>query len=278
MNNFNFNNNNNYPGSQVGSIADMQRAQGITTNNYAIPTQYNFAQANMMANIPQHVELPPFTAPKNENEEFYKRALIGILKHGLTKAEENNLSSTRGYICTMRGSQRPDGTRFGLTFNLGHNTQFRYLSPYVYNMSEANIQNGGYGDIIDERFMASATWLSPQLSALRDNWGQSKFYNNGNWALITAYMDAIDNYLDLVSAYISPLIQLDNFGNVIQTPNLQKALRNKYTFGGINITPSVVKLVNANNTISVVVSFLYSLAEEVTLELKRDITYMDNDR
>ena len=222
--------------------------------------QQNYGQPNIQPQ-PVQQQVLQFSASQDNNEVLYETILLGVLRHGLTENQEKKLTATKGYICTFRG----DGN-FGITINLGHDQVYRHLQPFVYNMSQANTTNGGYGDIVDDRFLSSATWLVPQLNSRRDNIGGS---TNVNGQTIRNYMNALSSYIDAVYAYITQYIQRDQMGQIIQTPQLQQALMQRFRFGGINVTPGIA----LENGVPVI-NFFYSLSETVTLDLKRDITYM----
>lgn len=271
-NNNNWNNNpygnpmfNNYQ-QPVAQQPQMQQ-QGLFNPNVQRP---QMQQMQPMVQPQQQTGGIPFPVSNDPNEASYEKVLVAVLKNGLALSRKNTMSPTKGYICTFKSPT------FGLTFNLEHNLEHRHLQPYVYHMNEATISNGGYGKIIDGEFLSSATFLSPTISAIRSNDLASR---TSNGRIIEEYMNAFSNYTTQVGNYINQFIYRDSrTGQIINSPELQRALMDRYRYGGINITPTISTVVNPTTRLpEPTISFLYSLGEDITLSLKQDQSYMDND-
>lgn len=265
-NNGNFNNGFNTSSNQYFN----QQRQPINTgygNNMMqqgygqpIPVQQNFNNS-MMHQQPQmqnNLQPPTFNRIVDKNEIFYKEVLTAILINGLQQSK-SSLSNSKGYICTMKGND------FGLTFNLVYDHEFRYLEPFIYPDHEANINNGGTGVLIDDQFMSKATFLLPRISALRDNYGNALTNRTG---VIREFMNSVSKFVDEIGLFMSNVINSANHN--VNHPLIQSAMFKKYSFAGINVTPAIV---NKNGRLSI--RFLYSLSEDITIQMKQDQHYFE---
>lgn len=223
-----------------------------------------------MVNQQQTPGFSEFRYPTDQNEIVYIKVLEGILVNGLSNAKDNK---NKSYVCTMRGHD------FGINIVLDFDLEYRHLQPFVQPISRISINSPfGFGQEIDEKFLSQASFLGPQLAAIKDNFG------NGGATIktIMGYMDSLSNYIDAVGSYIDSYIARNQQGQIIKSPALDRALKQVYRFGGINITP----VINTQpqqvrdqwgrvTTMNVAtISFIYSLSENVTLNLKRDVSFM----
>ena len=267
MNNFNgnWNGNNNGWGGYPNNNPQQQFAQ---------PGQQQMGWQQQpqqpMVNQQQIPGFSEFRYPTDQNEIVYIKVLEGILVNGLSNAKDNK---NKSYVCTMRGHD------FGINIVLDFDLEYRHLQPFVQPISRISINSPfGFGQEIDEKFLSQASFLGPQLAAIKDNFG------NGGATIktIMGYMDSLSNYIDAVGSYIDSYIARNQQGQIIKSPALDRALKQVYRFGGINITP----VINTQpqqvrdqwgrvTTMNVAtISFIYSLSENVTLNLKRDVSFM----
>lgn len=193
---------------------------------------------------------PTYTPLKHENEGFWHEVLQAILLNGLENSKSVR-SNSKGYICNMKGDN------FGLVFNLVYDLNYRYLEPFVYPTSEASMSNGGLGENIDDAFLSKATFLTPKISSIRQNYSTSLT----TVGTIRDFMNNLYNEVQNIGKYIGAILQLGQVGQAL----LQQALMKRYSFGGINIKPTVV-----NNGGRAAIRFLYSLAEDITINMKQD--------
>ena len=279
--NWNGNNNNgwggypnNNPQQQFTAQPGQQQMQRPANQGYypQQPQQMGWQQQPQqpMGNQQQIPGFSEFRYPEDPNEIVYVKVLEGILVNGLSNAKDNK---NKSYVCTMRGHD------FGINIVLDFDLEYRHLQPFVQPISRISINSQfGFGQEIDEKFLSQASFLGPQLAAIKDNFG------NGGATIktIVGYMDSLSNFIDAVGSYIDSYIVRNAQGQIVKSPALDRALKQVYRFGGINVTP----VINTQpqqvrdqwgrvTTMNVAtISFIYSLSENVTLNLKRDVSFM----
>ena len=274
MNNWNNNNWNNNNG--WGGNGYVQPQQPIAQPN--VGYQQPIMQQQMpVQQVPvqqqQPPQLPPFNFKTDPNDElFFTKILTAILTNGIAKAKDG-LSNTKGYTCTFKGNN------FALTINLVFNTVYKHLQPYVYNGNTTNI-NTPHGENIDDMFLKSAAFLTPQLATIRDNYGRSR---TADGRTIIEYMDKLSQYIDAVGDYVDKFIIKNPNGTYTIDPRFQSILTYSFRFGGINVTPNIKwedRIVTDGygrqfKQSQPVIGFLYSLSEDVTLTIKQDQAFME---
>lgn len=275
MNNWNNNNWNNNNG--WGGNGYVQPQQPIAQPNvgYQQPIMQQQQMPVQQAPIQQQQppQLPPFNFKTDPNDElFFTKILTAILTNGIAKAKDG-LSNTKGYTCTFKGNN------FALTINLVFNTVYKHLQPYVYNGNTTNI-NTPHGENIDDMFLKSAAFLTPQLATIRDNYGRSR---TADGRTIIEYMDKLSQYIDAVGDYVDKFIIKNPNGTYTIDPRFQSILTYSFRFGGINVTPNIKwedRIVTDGygrqfKQSQPVIGFLYSLSEDVTLTIKQDQAFME---
>ena len=208
-----------------------------------------------------------------KDEEFFQRIVEVILINGLASTKEG-ISRQKGYTCTFRGNT------FGITMNLIFDQVYKHLQPFVINTNKVAEVGIGTGQEIDEQFLSKATFLGPQISALRDNYGRERTMNQ---RMVAYYVDQLSQYIDAIGEYINRYIKKDANGNYVDTPELQQVMSRRFRYSCINITPIInvqpqqvqdnygrVMVVNVPN-----ITFVYSLTEASTLRIKQDVAFME---
>lgn len=209
----------------------------------------------------------------DQDEVFFQKIVETILINGLSTTKEG-ISRQKGYTCTFRGNT------FGITINLIFDQVYKHLQPFVINSNKVAEVGIGTGQEIDEAFLSKATFLGPQISALRDNYGRERTMNQ---RMIAYYVDQLSNYIDAIGEYINRFIKKDANGNYVNSPELEAVANRRFRYGCINITPIVnispqqvmdnygrVSVVNVPN-----ITFVYSLTEASTLRIKQDVAFME---
>lgn len=209
----------------------------------------------------------------DQDEVFFQKIVETILINGLSTTKEG-ISRQKGYTCTFRGNT------FGITINLIFDQVYKHLQPFVINSNKVAEVGIGTGQEIDEAFLSKATFLGPQISALRDNYGRERTMNQ---RMIAYYVDQLSNYIDAIGEYINRFIKKDANGNYVNSPELEAVANRRFRYGCINITPIVnispQQVVDNYGRVSVVnvpnITFVYSLTEASTLRIKQDVAFME---
>ena len=209
----------------------------------------------------------------DQDEVFFQKIVETILINGLSTTKEG-ISRQKGYTCTFRGNT------FGITINLIFDQVYKHLQPFVINSNKVAEVGIGTGQEIDEAFLSKATFLGPQISALRDNYGRERTMNQ---RMIAYYVDQLSNYIDAIGEYINRFIKKDFNGNYVNSPELEAVANRRFRYGCINITPIVnitpQQVVDNYGRVSVVnvpnITFVYSLTEASTLRIKQDVAFME---
>lgn len=280
MNNWinnNWNNNNGWGGNGYVQQSNPYNPQPIQQQVVQPPQMVQQVtppiQQQPMVSQPAQPQLPPFNFKTDPNDElFFTKILTAILTNGIAKAKDG-LSNTKGYTCTFKGNN------FALTINLVFNTVYKHLQPYVYNGNTTNI-NTPHGENIDDMFLKSAAFLTPQLATIRDNYGRSR---TADGRTIIEYMDKLSQYIDAVGDYVDKFIIKNPNGTYTIDPRFQSILTYSFRFGGINVTPNIKwedRIVTDGygrqfKQSQPVIGFLYSLSEDVTLTIKQDQAFME---
>lgn len=208
----------------------------------------------------------------DKDEIFFQRMVETILINGLSTAKEG-ITRQRGYTCTFRGNT------FGITINLIFDQMYKHLQPFVINANKVAEVGIGTGEEINEQFLSKATFLGPQISSLRDNYGRERTMNQ---RMVAYYVDQLSSYIDAIGDYINKHIRKDARGNYVDSPELQAAASRRFRYSCINITPIVnvqpQQVVDQYGRVSVInvpnISFVYSLTEASTLRIKQDVAFM----
>lgn len=221
------------------------------------PTQNNFHPNNRKMNV------EPFNPPKKRYEPLYQHILSSLLKDGLDKSLKPT-SKNKGFSCTML-----DPNNFGITINLVNDTTYKHLQPFIY-AADMSAANADFGEIINDEYLNKTAFFSSDLASIKQNLG---IHDRTSGSYVQMFMQDLHEYVMTVARYVQQFIFIDNMGEIAQIPELQQALRFRYRFAGINITP----VTNINpQTRQPFISMLYSLSEDVTIHLKQDQYYMDN--
>ena len=211
---------------------------------------------------------------RNEQDEvFFQKIVETILINGLSTTKEG-ISRQKGYTCTFRGNT------FGITINLIFDQVYKHLQPFVINTNKVQEVGIGTGQEINEEFLSKATFLGPQISALRDNYGRERTMNQ---RMIAYYVDQLSNYIDAIGEYVNRFIKKDARGNYVNSPQLEAVANKRFRYGCINITPIVnitpQQVVDNYGRASVInvpnITFVYSLTEASTLRIKQDVAFME---
>ena len=255
---------------------------GMTNNGGIVPNQpyvvnhQNIQQPQMgqVYNPQQQFNQNDVNFNHNEQDEvFFQKIVETILINGLSTTKDG-LSRQRGYTCTFRGNT------FGITINLIFDQVYKHLQPFVINTNKAAEAGIGTGQEIDEQFLSKATFLGPQISALRDNYGRERTMNQ---RMIAYYVDQLSNFIDAIGEYVNRFIKKDANGNYINSPQLEAVANRRFRYGCINITPIVnvtpQQVIDNFGRASVVnvpnITFVYSLTEASTLRIKQDVAFME---
>ena len=254
----------------------MMNNGGIVPNQPYVVNHQNIQQPQMgqVYNPQQQFNQNDVNFNHNEQDEvFFQKIVETILINGLSTTKDG-LSRQRGYTCTFRGNT------FGITINLIFDQGYKHLQPFVINTNKVAEAGIGTGQEIDEQFLSKATFLGPQISALRDNYGRERTMNQ---RMIAYYVDQLSNFIDAIGEYVNRFIKKDANGNYINSPQLEAVANRRFRYGCINITPIVnvtpQQVVDNFGRASVVnvpnITFVYSLTEASTLRIKQDVAFME---